>query len=941
MLDKNMKLDKGKPTSHKLANKQNSKVINSVIVNGKDKMKFKKISQGNSPNSKISNTKSNGKNIKENTSKSVKGIISVKKWWQKTVDLPLVSSKAGGGHWYDDLPSYASEEGIIHRIDKDSLTSLTQTVTSTFEKEVATYNSKQSAESKSERKWIEEVIHSGTLSDRIAALALQIQESPIHHLTALDDLITLANKKEQRSSQLALEALKDLLIHNLLPDRRLNSFLSNSLGNPKMNMKHALLLWYESELLSRMDKIIIPLDLGLKSTVDYYKRICMELIADWLINKPEQESRLLSLLVNKLGDPKGQISSKCMELLKNVIKVHPAMKSVIVQEVRQLIFRTGIPPRAVYNGIVFLSQIPLDNKNITDATVAIHLVEAYISLFELAIKQEESGSKLLSMLLNGINRAFPHLTDKASIATHLDAIFRIVHSATFTTATRALILISHIAFPSTTSSNKVMSDNNKKADLQSKNKDTINNNKGSKDVAKEDKSKVDIEMDLLNRYYRALYSKLLSDEICTRTHNSIFLNLLYRSIKRDPSDIRAMSFLKRLAIVSTHSAAHIAAALLLLISEVFRTRESFMAIVSVTDDEVPLMDSTTTQSVATDDKDRDDDENNSNNMHIFGSYDGSKREPLFAAKSTPALWELSLLRNHFHPSVKAFARCLVTDETNHLISFQGDPTEDFNLSSFLNRFAYKNPKKQQIEKATNKSQIKNNNNKLNTEIPVNSIEFQLKNANEIAPDKAFFYKYFGSHSKLLEEGKVKNRRRRKSGGDDDDEDDEDQIDRFADKLDGDGELDSMDEDDDVGRGGKGAAEAYGDMDSDREVMEFDEDGEEEEYDNSNKSHKRKGQPVDKTVKTKKSKKESGGDDFADFAQYEDEVNTLLQEHFVKRNLVSNSSSYNTSNNSNDDDDDGDEEFSEKIPSKKGKKTAKQSEKKNFNGGNNKNKFRRK
>jgi ribosome biogenesis protein MAK21 len=82
------------------------------------------------------------------------------------------------------------------------------------------------------------------------------------------------------------------------------------------------------------------------------------------------------------------------------------MKCTIVREVRQLIYRPHLAVRAVHNGIVFLSQVNLVNG---DHDVAAQLVECYMSLFEKAVSQEELGSRLLSSLLSGLDRAFPYL----------------------------------------------------------------------------------------------------------------------------------------------------------------------------------------------------------------------------------------------------------------------------------------------------------------------------------------------------------------------------------------------------------------------------------------------------------------------------------------------------------------------------------------------------
>ena len=53
-----------------------------------------------------------------------------------------------------------------------------------------------------------------------------------------------------------------------------------------------------------------------------------------LSKKSEAESRLLSGIANKLGDPSRKIASKAGYLLSQLLLEHPAMKPVVVREVR-------------------------------------------------------------------------------------------------------------------------------------------------------------------------------------------------------------------------------------------------------------------------------------------------------------------------------------------------------------------------------------------------------------------------------------------------------------------------------------------------------------------------------------------------------------------------------------------------------------------------------
>jgi ribosome biogenesis protein MAK21 len=782
--------------------------------------------------------------------------------------------------WYDLSSSFDTVDPTAHRTSKENIKTIVAFAEQTFHAEVALHHKlKSSSGFSQDQKWVDEVLKSGTLSDKVAALALQVQQSPPHELEALDSLITLALKKEQRTSQLALEALKDLLIHNLLPDRRLKAIMQQPLGHAELTPQAVTLMWYEVELMKRTERIIEAIEAGLKSTVDYFKRFCMEVVYDWIVAKPEQEGRLLSLLVNKLGDPTNKICSKCVELLGKLVCRHTAMKGVVVREVRQLISRSNLPPRAVYSGIIFLSQIALSAQ---EAEVSSQLVQCYVSLFEKAVTQDKLGSKLLVALLIGINRAYPFLKDKETIIQHIDALFRIVHSASFSTSTQALTLISHIVLNSEEGNSGTS-----KSKGKGKEKEKVEEAAAAAaESSAAPSSKA--EVDLVNRFYRALYSQLLADQILTRSHNTLFLNLLFRSMKRDPVDTRVIAFVKRILICATQSTAPIAAGLIFLVSEVFHAKpallESMLEIESNGSPaplhaDSPLPDSS---------------------YWLLGNFDASKRDALHACPRMPSIWETTLFSSHYHPSVQAFSSAFLDPAQSHTIKYNGDPTSDFSLSSFLNRFAYKNPKKTQFEMRRKRSQAAQ-------EEPMNSKVFQDMEAADIAPEKEFFHKYFYDRSRMRDEGKSRNRSRHKEKtGEDEDEDESDfdedgEMDKFADKLaldlmasagngpvdidDDDDFMDSDDSGDDSGDGKEDEDDEYdimkgADMDGmgsgDDSYGEFtDEDGE-ENVDFGSESD-------EEPVPSKKSnKRKKGGSEFASAEDYEEEMEAIVVQQAQKK-----------------------------------------------------------
>lgn len=76
---------------------------------------------------------------------------------------------------------------------------------------------------------------------------------------------------------------------------------------------------------------------------------------------PLQEAKLLSGVVNKLGDPSRKVASKAGYLLSSLLQEHPAMKGVVVAEVQRFMFRQGLQERARYYGVVFLNQMVLSH----------------------------------------------------------------------------------------------------------------------------------------------------------------------------------------------------------------------------------------------------------------------------------------------------------------------------------------------------------------------------------------------------------------------------------------------------------------------------------------------------------------------------------------------------------------------------------------------------
>jgi ribosome biogenesis protein MAK21 len=504
------------------------------------------------------------------------------------------------------------------------------------------------------------------------------------------------------------------------------------------------------------------------------KRGALSTASSLLMRVPEGEELLLSMIANKIGDPARKIASAAGHALRLILDEHPAMVNVVAREVseansttrlrsiyhflakrrakcqnypsmivslnlpsqvQQLAHRPHLSPRALYCCVVFLNQLQLsrdDHDEDTDedndgavtnngkkikspsatrTSLPASLINTYFHLFEMTVRKEEANkkkqnssssakksnhsndsssssasgmkSRLLSALLTGVNRAHPYLPRKdAAMEQHIDALYRISHTAPPSASTQALMLLFQLAVgqgePSTTVG------------------------------VEQDESVVTNRKD---RFYRALYSKLLDNDMFAGRQLTLFFNLLYKAIKYDNCHERISAFVMRLLHSVLHLSSSIICGSLFLLSEIVRYHPELRREL-----EDGVSAGTTT-------------------------FDPTKREPRAAqAASTKDLWELSLLAHHYHPSVSKF-----TAGCDGEISYKGDPLKDFALQPFLDKFAFRNPKSldklsKQLKRGVSIAERKSGLGSGSIVLPMNDPSY-LESRN-ISEENFFFHKFF-------------------------------------------------------------------------------------------------------------------------------------------------------------------------------------------------------
>ena len=600
---------------------------------------------------------------------------------------PLFVPGEDGEPWYELSRAAKAARGTLDKaMPATAAAPYVQGAKVLLKKEVEEGERGRRREQTSDDRWMDQLQEKGTLQDRVAAMTLRVTSAPLHSLDTLDQLLALAAKKERRTSLIAVNALKDLFIHTLLPDRRLLPVARRPLRERGLSAEELLFWYFESCLAQRYGVFLGVLERGLRDTVESHRRASMELCVELLSAKPEAEQRLLALLVNKLGDPDRKMASKATQLLNMLLEEHSAMAGVVAKEVQQLLHRPKLSARATYAAVSFLNQLKFQDGR--DADLAEQLVQTYFRIFEASVAGQGAasaaaadgggdrkkalrrrkdqaaedralGNRLLAALLTGVARAHPYCAaggaeGVAVVERHAATLFRMVHVAPAGTAAAALQLLLTLC----------VGDGAAPAE-------------GGGRLAA-----------LRDRFYRALYGRLGDADALRARKASLWLNLVFKAMRSDPSAARCAAFAKRLAAVALHAPAPAAAGILYLLSEVGKAQPVVAAMIAPPP--APPQ---------------------------SASYDPLARDPAFAvvdpragesppraapelvgggaALRPPELWEVGALRLHAHPSVAAFAEALATD-ARHAIAYAGDPLRDFALGPFLNRFAFRNPKQREI-----------------------------------------------------------------------------------------------------------------------------------------------------------------------------------------------------------------------------------------------------
>lgn len=297
---------------------------------------------------------------------------------------------------------------------------------------------------------------------------------------------------------------------------------------------------------------------------------------------------------------------------------------------------------------------------------------------------------------------------------HIDALYRVVHTAAPTAATQALMLLFHLIVGSKTDDDE---DGDEKV-----------NEKGEEETATATSRK--------DRFYRALYATLSKPSLLSHgKHLTMYFNLLYKAMKFDNETNRVNAFAKRLMCTVLHCNPPPMAGSIFLLNEIAKTHQELRVCMEEPPTEADSM-------VVLDESKRDP------RSALVVTKGGNLTQGDDSGKTfCPPCWELSLVAHHFHPSVAKFAGSIGE------IEYSGDPLKDFGLAPFLDKFAYRNPKSRDkiaghLKRGESIAERRSGTDALiqaRLELPMNDPAFLQRK--EISEQDEFFHRYFSERAR--------------------------------------------------------------------------------------------------------------------------------------------------------------------------------------------------
>lgn len=356
--------------------------------------------------------------------------------------------------WYKEYCK--GEDSYTHSKSEIEVSNLKNEAKRYLDAETSIFQLKESKHTNSETAWLRTALTQGTISDKIAAAIVLVQDNPKYNLNRLTMLINQVRVVKHHQCNMIIKSLKDLFLVDLLHPKfkllkfeeqnldELDKFNTGDILNSDMSKKKLMAHWYfEDQLHELYERFIMSLASIASDTVDANREVAISVMTDLLIGNIEHQYKLLELIVNKIGDPNCKIGSKVIFCLNKLLYKHPNMKLIVLREIEKLLFRKNIAHRTQYYAICLLTQFLLTKK---DEKIASTLIEVYFAFFKACLKKGEPDSRMMAAILTGVNRAYPFAKMNSNILNdHIDSVYKVVHIGSFNVSLNALNLLYQVS----------------------------------------------------------------------------------------------------------------------------------------------------------------------------------------------------------------------------------------------------------------------------------------------------------------------------------------------------------------------------------------------------------------------------------------------------------------------------------------------------------------
>jgi len=555
-----------------------------------------------------------------------------------------------------------------------------------YNKFSADYNLEKNKFMNSEFRWTIKMVEKGTFEDKLSALCQHVKKSPQHCLSYLTEICSSLDKKNIRYTLLVFEALKDLFLNSVLENKKYMSFIdfinSYKQNNNTDNIPDTVIV--EAYISDSIHKLyfsyITSLENYLKEdNVLSIKKQVMNILQELLKKRPEREEYLLDLIIYKLGDPKADISNQAILLLKNLQESHLMMSLVILKRLNSFINNYNIANEGgSYHALVLISQF----KQYKNPEFVKYGLTMFFKLFdEYAEYEDERYYKFLEQIIKSIgffyrsalmvknvdNETFKHFFEEK-----INLLFKLSHSSSIKLRVQVLRLIFFLV------------------------NDSSNNFSFKKNHRNGEVSDVQSLDSLSDRYYKSLYELISLKEALASKNIKDYLKLIMSSLMSDKNSTRVLAMIKRLLQFSLLAEPPVICCILIIVSHVIHKNKPLWTYLYSLEFKTENESTHKKNAKKTDDEEGDKKKAELKESDRKYIENFSKRDAKYVLENS--LIELTLLTNHYHPTIQKWTKEILERHSIETIAYEGDPLMDFSLVNFLHKFITKNPKLKNLKK---------------------------------------------------------------------------------------------------------------------------------------------------------------------------------------------------------------------------------------------------